>query len=79
MKEYSKILSTAYMTILDLGPSSAGINRLKVLFDMIHQNLNPVRRLSPYGSSKFGLRNQIAVYICSSRHFPDPGSCAKGL
>jgi len=41
MKEYSKILSTACMIILAPRPSPAGVNTLKVLIDMIHQNLKP--------------------------------------
>jgi len=41
MKEYSKILSGAWITILGLIPSPAGSNTLKLLIDINHQNLKP--------------------------------------
>jgi len=65
MKEYSKILSTACVIILDLGPSPAGINRLKVQIDMIHQNLKPsgIPDFTASAALRFGFRHCGVLHV----------------
>ena len=65
MKEYSKMLSGACMTILGLRPSPAGSNTLKLLIDMNHQNLKP-SGISDFAASaalRFGFRHCGVLHV----------------